>query len=267
MAMRVFGCARQSVPHALSAGRSLGSLSAGRGYGYGDVQGVHVHAAVTRSLVTAVGSRESINATARINDSGNQHGACRRQASTSVSTWLLKFNPWRGWLNAVWNSVDETRIKTHGPDRVAAEWMLKLGGAVQVMANPVKLQPETDAPKWRQGYALPPGQSYLTGLDSLGKATATDGGLQHLKGLRYLQTLRLTGCHDVTDAGLPMLQKLPWLRELDLSGTQVTDAVEDLLVHHLPELRRVILTNSGVTGGEALKERIERARVRLFVTM
>ncbi|XP_011488346.1 ATP synthase subunit s, mitochondrial isoform X1 [Oryzias latipes] len=36
-----------------------------------------------------------------------------------------------GWLNAVFNKVDHDRIKAVGPDRAAAEWLLRCGAKVR----------------------------------------------------------------------------------------------------------------------------------------
>jgi hypothetical protein len=40
--------------------------------------------------------------------------------------------PWAAWLDTVWNAVDKDRVKQVGGATVAAQWMLRLGGSVQL---------------------------------------------------------------------------------------------------------------------------------------
>ncbi len=40
--------------------------------------------------------------------------------------------PWEAWLDTVWNAVDTDRVKQVGTATVAAQWMLRLGGSVQL---------------------------------------------------------------------------------------------------------------------------------------
>ena len=53
--------------------------------------------------------------------------------------------------------------------------------------------------------------------------TTADIGLEHIKGLHSLTTLRLDGTQ-VTDAGLEHLKEMAGLRQLSLLNTEVSDA-------------------------------------------
>ena len=45
---------------------------------------------------------------------------------------VLLARPWEAWLDTVWNSVDRDRVAQAGGATVAAQWMLRLGGRVQL---------------------------------------------------------------------------------------------------------------------------------------
>ena len=102
------------------------------------------------------------------------------------------------------------------------------------------------------------GMQHLKGLKrlesvSLINTQVTDASLAHLNGLTNLKSLALRRTK-VTDAGLEHLQKLTNLYHLDLRNTQVTDAGLKHLTG-LPRLKWLELNNTQVTdaGLEHLK--------------
>jgi hypothetical protein len=103
------------------------------------------------------------------------------------------------------------------PDRKAAEWVLSIGGAVQVNALD---------PVLRKREELPPGEIRLRVVHLQQNAKVDDAGLGVLKDCKHLTGLLLSGTR-VGDAGLASLkglkecEKLSWI---DLSGTSVGDA-------------------------------------------
>ncbi|KAK3751476.1 hypothetical protein QZH41_009189 [Actinostola sp. cb2023] len=122
------------------------------------------------------------------------------------------------WLNFVFNRIDSSRLEEFGPDRVAAEWVLRNGGGVKF----------THQNSWIHNYnALEMGPAEKFKLQKIdGKATCiTTGGLQHLVGLNHLDYLSLHGCKYVTDVGkiLPVKETL---LELDIG---YCPAITDIL--------------------------------------
>eukprot|EP00731_Ephydatia_muelleri_P027409 Em0019g282a len=115
------------------------------------------------------------------------------------------------WINFVFNRVDESRVKEIGPDRAAAEWILRLGGTVKFFSL------ET----WSTDYnRLPSGSRDELKLEAIDAAgiSMTDNGLEHLAGLRKLQVLNLSGCKYLGDGGLVHLAHVKdSLKHLDLS--------------------------------------------------
>ncbi len=66
--------------------------------------------------------------------------------------------------------VDHSRVAAVGPDRAAAEWVLRLGGTVKF----------TDIDHWNSDYnRLPSGAIKLEQIDG-SEASITSNGLEHL---------------------------------------------------------------------------------------
>jgi hypothetical protein len=105
-----------------------------------------------------------------------------------------------------------------------------------------------------RGLAALEGLTDLRELDLGGdkKAPAiTDGGLDHLKGLKRLTNLSLANTR-ITDAGLAKLSGLTRLEFLDLEGTHVTDASLEWIAR-LPKLEDVVLGRTQVSREGLLK--------------
>jgi H+-transporting ATP synthase F0 complex subunit s len=150
-----------------------------------------------------------------------------------------------GWLNAVANKVDPDRIKDVGPDRAAAEWLLRCGAGV----------------RWKNSQRIERDYNSLTG----GKIQEIDGtdstimslGFPYLKGLKdldkivmkknhylddealeklslvvdTLKHLELVSCGNVTDQGIKSLAQLKNLQKLRLFDLPSVNNGEECLQH------------------------------------
>jgi formylglycine-generating enzyme required for sulfatase activity len=101
------------------------------------------------------------------------------------------------------------------PDRRAAEWVLSVGGAIDVRDN-------GRSRKVRQRDELPPGAFELTAVDVRGPKV-TDDALAVFRDCRNLSYLIVQG-PQVSDAGLAHFAACTQLDYLNLEGTGITDA-------------------------------------------
>ncbi|XP_072031720.1 ATP synthase subunit s, mitochondrial-like [Amphiura filiformis] len=162
-----------------------------------------------------------------------------------------------GMLNAVFNKVDESRIKEVGPDRACAEWLLRCGAAVKYKGFD----------KWNDDYNLLP--SGAKGRFLIEEVDATEScimhiGFPHFAGCNHIRTMKLnhciylddgsllqldhlkdsltrlqvSSCGDVSDKGLASLNKLQNLTNLflfDLPAVKDIDSVIQSLHKDLPQ--------------------------------
>lgn len=146
------------------------------------------------------------------------------------------------WLNFVFNRVDERRIEEFGPDRVAAEWVLRCGGGAKFK----------HFDKWIWDYnAIPDGPKEklkLEGINAKG-ISVTTGGLQHLVGLQHLTQLNMNSCKYITDTSklLPVRESL---EKLDIGNC---GGISDITPLH--ELKKLIQLN--LVNTPRIKEREE----------
>ncbi|XP_015120938.1 ATP synthase subunit s, mitochondrial [Diachasma alloeum] len=143
------------------------------------------------------------------------------------------------WLVAVFNRVDEKRIKELGPDRACAEWLLRNGAAVQWTGGRAYLKDYNALPQ--ETKVVRP--SYIQGVDGTNSGISHEG-FPHFSGCKYvlemklvncvyignnaldllyllkdsLQSLEISNCGNVTDAGLKHLKILQKLKMLKLSN-------------------------------------------------
>ncbi|CAN7945963.1 unnamed protein product [Ixodes pacificus] len=131
--------------------------------------------------------------------------ACCSSLCASVGILLaplapkLTFTPKRHfwqWLNAVFNKYDEARIREVGPDRAAAEWLIRCGASVRWAG----------AEQFHSDYNTLPVSRAL----KIQEIDATDSSIMHigfpyLRGLTSLRSLNLRRCHYVRDEALQML--------------------------------------------------------------
>uniref|UniRef100_A0A023FNL8 Putative atp synthase subunit s mitochondrial n=1 Tax=Amblyomma cajennense TaxID=34607 RepID=A0A023FNL8_AMBCJ len=134
------------------------------------------------------------------------------------------------WLNAVFNRYDRDRVKEIGPDRAAAEWLIRCGAAVRW----------SGAVKFHSDYNTLPATG--SGVYRIEEIDATDSsimeiGFPYLKDLTHLKAINLTRCHYLADKALRMLQ----LRKDSLEKVQVVSCgnVTDVGVKSLAELTKL----------------------------
>uniref|UniRef100_G3MQ10 Uncharacterized protein n=1 Tax=Amblyomma maculatum TaxID=34609 RepID=G3MQ10_AMBMU len=134
------------------------------------------------------------------------------------------------WLNAVFNRYDRNRVKEIGPDRAAAEWLIRCGAAVRW----------SGAVKFHSDYNTLPATS--SGAYRIEEIDATDSsimevGFPYLRDLTHLKAINLTRCHYLGDKALGMLQ----LRKDSLEKVQVISCgnVTDVGVKSLAELSKL----------------------------
>jgi WD40 repeat protein len=141
---------------------------------------------------------------------------------------------------AVVGNAKEVRIFdiVTDPDRVAAQRVISLGGAVRINGDSRGIHDSKD---------LPNDPFVVTWVD-LGSKPATDEGLASLENLRGLETLLLHGTK-TTDAGLAHLKNLKSLRFFSLQATQVTGAGL-VQLHALQGLKQIDLLGTKVTLAE-----------------
>ncbi|CAH1262021.1 ATP5SL [Branchiostoma lanceolatum] len=143
-----------------------------------------------------------------------------------------------GWLNTVFNKVDEKRIEQVGPDRAAAEWLLRCGAHLRFK----------DRPSWQRDYnTLPTGPPQKFKIEEI---DATDSSVMHIGFEHFnecigklhllagtLQHLEVTSCGNVTDKGLLQLKDLSLLETLrlfDLPAVKDKTGTVHLLEKYLP---------------------------------
>jgi len=123
---------------------------------------------------------------------------------------LQKRHLW-GWLNSVFNRVDQSRIKEVGPDRACAEWLLRCGAGVKWDRGD----------EWTRDYnSLPVGNYRLKILE----IDATDSavmqiGFPHLKGLKHVRKVVLHKCGYLEDEAVSQLGYIKdTLKDLQISS-------------------------------------------------
>ncbi|XP_061897206.1 ATP synthase subunit s, mitochondrial [Entelurus aequoreus] len=165
------------------------------------------------------------------------------------------------WLNAIFNKVDYERIKAVGPDRAAAEWLIRCGAKVRFQGFE----------RWHQDYnALPTGALDRYKIQSI---DATEScimyrGFDHLEGLRRVEEMKFNKCMYIEDACLERLSSLENLQD-SLSTVEVVSCgnVTDkglVALHKLRNLEYLFLSDlPGLKDKETTANRLKTALPRL----
>ncbi|KAG5265615.1 hypothetical protein AALO_G00244430 [Alosa alosa] len=173
--------------------------------------------------------------------------------------------PFWGWLNAVFNRVDYERIKAVGPDRAAAEWLLRCGAKVRFQGFD----------RWQHDYnGLPTGP---LGRYKIQAIDATDScimyrGFDHLDGLEHVEEVRLIKNIYIEDTCLERLSKTEklqdTLRRLEIvSCGNITDKGL-IALHHLRNLEYLFLSDlPGVREKETTVDRLQTALPQLDIEL
>jgi Leucine-rich repeat (LRR) protein len=148
------------------------------------------------------------------------------------------------WMLLVGLMLVAATVGCSGEQEAAVAEIEKLGGKVTDTRPVVNVDltgtQETDA-----------GLEHVKGLTSLeslrlGRSKVSDAGLANLKELTNLQWLDLTDTQ-ITNAGLEHLKGLTKLRSLNLQGTQITDEGLDHL-NAFTSLQKLNLSGTKITG-------------------
>ncbi len=144
-------------------------------------------------------------------------------------------------------------------DRAAAEWVLSLGGGVQVKDDPRTITKLADLPPAFRLVGANLKKSAVADADfarfkdvpelnnlELSETAVSDAGLARVAELKSLRGVLLTGCTKVTDDGMKHLRAMPLLNNLSLVGTNVGNAGLRNLGGH-PLLYYVYLSGTKVT--------------------
>ncbi|XP_043998466.1 ATP synthase subunit s, mitochondrial [Gambusia affinis] len=170
-----------------------------------------------------------------------------------------------GWLNAVFNRVDYERIKAIGPDRAAAEWLLRCGAKVRFEGFD----------RWHHDYnGLPTGP---LGRYKIQAIDATEScimyrGFDYLDGLKYVEEMKFNKCIYIEDACLERLSSIEnlqaslYMMEVVSCGN-VTDKGL-VALHRLKNLEYLFLSDlPGIRDRHATVERLQEALPRLDVVL
>ncbi|XP_039898539.1 ATP synthase subunit s, mitochondrial [Simochromis diagramma] len=170
-----------------------------------------------------------------------------------------------GWLNAVFNKVDYERIKAVGPDRAAAEWLLRCGAKVRFQGFD----------RWHLDYnALPTGS---LGRYKIQAIDATEScimykGFDYLDGLKHLEEVKFNKCIYIEDACLERLTSIENLQESlymmeVVSCGNVTDK-GIIALHKLRKLEYLFLSDlPGIKDRQTTVDRLQTALPHLEIQL
>ncbi|XP_047515254.1 ATP synthase subunit s, mitochondrial [Pieris napi] len=151
------------------------------------------------------------------------------------------------YVNMMFNKPDLERIKTLGPDRACAEWVLRNGGKViwadgKKLADYNSLPPETEFDSkvavidGSESSISHYGFAHLSGCTQLWKIIlhnnkyVDDRAMQALEhGKNTLTNLQVSQCINVTDVGLKELSIMTNLQTLILFNLTSVDNIEECI--------------------------------------
>uniref|UniRef100_A0A1A8MCD7 ATP synthase, H+ transporting, mitochondrial F0 complex, subunit s n=1 Tax=Nothobranchius pienaari TaxID=704102 RepID=A0A1A8MCD7_9TELE len=170
-----------------------------------------------------------------------------------------------GWLNAVFNKVDHERIKAVGPDRAAAEWLLRCGAKVRFEGFE----------RWHHDYnGLPTGtlgRYKIQAIDAT-KSCIMYRGFDYLDGLKHVEEIKLNKCIYIEDTCLERLSSVENLQQSlyrmeVVSCGNVTDKGL-IALHKLRNLEYLFLCDlPGVKDKQVTVDRLQTALPRLDITL
>ncbi|OWR52031.1 ATP synthase H+ transporting [Danaus plexippus plexippus] len=158
----------------------------------------------------------------------------------------------------MFNKPDQERIKTLGPDRACAEWVLRNGGKVtwsngKQLADYNLLPPESQSvPKvvtidGSESSISHYGFAHLSGCTMLQRIILHDNKYiddRAMKGLEYgkdtLEFVQVSKCYNVTDVGvkeIKLLTKLKTLVLFNLSGVSDLEECKQYLKSQMPNCK------------------------------
>ncbi|XP_058472190.1 ATP synthase subunit s, mitochondrial isoform X1 [Solea solea] len=185
------------------------------------------------------------------------------QNAVSPRDWGRR-NLW-GWLNAVFNKVDYERIKAVGPDRAAAEWLLRCGAKVRFQG----------LDRFQHDYNLLPtgplGRYKIQAIDAT-ESCIMYRGFDHLDGLKHLEEIKFNKCIYIEDTCLERLSSIESLQE-SLNTVEVVSCgnVTDrgiIALHKLRNLEHLFVSDlPGIKDQQATANRLQTALPHLDIVM
>ncbi|XP_027194294.2 ATP synthase subunit s, mitochondrial [Dermatophagoides pteronyssinus] len=150
------------------------------------------------------------------------------------------------WLNAIFNAVDRKRIEELGPNRAAAEWLIRNGAAVFWSS-----QKDCNFNDYDRLIAKPEEfrDNYIIGIDAT-ESSINHAGFEYLRHLKRLSRiifnktkylndkalimlseyqlaelrhLEIRNCYNVTDTGIQALKELKSLQYLKMENLPSVD--------------------------------------------
>lgn len=147
-------------------------------------------------------------------------------------------------VDVAFNRVDEERVRLAGPDRAAAEWVLRNGGAIKWTTSSNQLKDYN---------LLPSTQFEIYKLEEL-DLSSTDVigiGFEHLKDLHHVKKIKIHDVKTLGDDGLSYLSYVadtlttleishcPMVTEKGLEHLVSLKKLKTLILHNLLEIRNL----------------------------
>ncbi|KAE9547970.1 hypothetical protein FO519_008822 [Halicephalobus sp. NKZ332] len=176
------------------------------------------------------------------------------------------------WIIDSFNLVDKSRVKEVGPDRAAAEWIVRNGGKVKFdKLNDVftdynvliKATAELDP-------RLPAHQVHLVEIDAT-DSSVSGFGCMHFEGLKHILDVKFVRCKQLHDFGLEYMgnyvgnkvacltvESCPRITEYGLAHLEKFKALECLT---LKDLKRVHKAEDTI---EKLKKSLPKCEISYF---
>jgi H+-transporting ATP synthase F0 complex subunit s len=167
--------------------------------------------------------------------------------SAATFEWLIPQRFERRWfwgIDVAFNKVDEERVRLAGPDRAAAEWVLKNGGSIKWTTSSNQLADYNLLPSTGfESYKLE--EIDLTATDVIGL------GFEHLKDLQDLRKVTLHGVRTIGDDALEHLKyvedtleyldisRCPMITEKGLSVLTEFKKLKHLIIYNLIEIKNL----------------------------
>lgn len=104
------------------------------------------------------------------------------------------------WLTVIFNRVDQERIRSVGPDRACAEWLLRNGASV-------RWKNVTQYLKDYNSLSSEKNQYYIQAVDATDSGI-THVGFPHFVGCRYIDEMKFVNCVYLYDHALPLLSAM-----------------------------------------------------------
>ncbi|XP_072533120.1 ATP synthase subunit s, mitochondrial [Salminus brasiliensis] len=170
-----------------------------------------------------------------------------------------------GWLNAVFNKVDYERIKAVGPDRAAAEWLLRCGAKVRFRGFD----------RWQYDYnglpTGPLGRYHIQAIDAT-ESCIMYRGFDYLDGLEHVEEIRLNKCIYIEDTCLERLSQTENLQgSMRMMSVISCGNITDkgiIALHHLRNLEYLFLSDlPGIKEKEKTTDRVQTALPKLTIEL